>query len=58
MQRRRIDPVRPVEGIGRAGVEAARAAAAMLAGTRRRVGLQLERGQDDPEEQPIALPRG
>ena len=39
----------------RAGVEAARAAPAMLAVIRRRVGLELQAGQDHPEEHPAPM---
>jgi hypothetical protein len=50
-----IDPVRPVERLGRADVEAASAGPAMLAMVGRRVRLQLEAGQNDSEEQPAAM---
>ena len=49
----RIDPPRRDDRPGRAGCDAPRAAPAMLLG--RSVGLELERGHDDPEEQPVAM---
>ena len=48
----RIEPVRRRESGGRADVEAGVAGAAMI--VRRRVGRQLERGEDRAEEQPGA----
>ena len=52
----RIEPVGRGKGIGRAGVEAGAAGAAMVA--LRRVGRQLERREDRAEEQPGADARG
>ena len=51
----RIDPVRPDERLRRAGVEAARAASRNAALVGRRIGLELEAGQDHAEEQPAAM---
>ena len=48
----RIEPVWRRESVGRADVEAGVAGAAMIA--RRRVGRQIERGEDGAEEQPGA----
>ena len=51
----RIDPVRRREGLRRAGVEAARAAAAMRPPCAARPGASSRRGVDHAEEQPAAM---
>src|SRR5205085_11789128 len=51
----RIDPVRAVERLRRAGVEAAAASAAVDAIGRGGVGLKVEAGKDHAEEQPAAM---